>query len=153
MTRAPTTRSARGSGDYTCVGLDNETYPDLGYCGVPPPTDLGTSCTTADTCDGDVCSSVLAFSCSLACGDLALCGDEGLCVSFASGAPAGEEDICMARCSAADATGDAECAAKNPDTICRALIDGAPALCAPPCTRGIGCPTGRTCDANSGRCL
>ena len=139
-------------GDFRCVGLADEAIPELGFCAEPPALDIGATCTSSVTCQGELCSVVLAGSCTQPCGGLSLCPPEALCISFTRGAPAGEEDICLRRCSGPDAAGDDECADRNPATICRALLTSGPALCAPPCTVGVGCPTGRTCDPASGRC-
>jgi hypothetical protein len=139
--------------ELRCVALGDEAAPQLGFCAQPPVADVGTTCTSSVSCMGGVCSTVLGGSCTQGCGGLALCAADGLCISFTGGVPPGEEDICMQRCASPDAAGDQECAARNPNTICRALLTTGPALCAPPCTVSIGCPTGRTCDPQSGRCM
>lgn len=140
-------------GDLTCVNFADPNLPNLGFCGEAPAPDIGVTCTSSTTCSHELCSQVLAGSCTQTCGGgLSLCPPEAICISFTGGAPVGEEDICMSRCTSPDATGDVECAARNPATICRALLTMGPALCAPPCTLGVGCAPGKTCDPASGRC-
>lgn len=144
-------------GDYECLNLNNEDFPEIGFCVDPPAMDIGTTCTSSTTCSGEVCSTLLGGYCSATCGGggLDLCAADSLCITFGAGAPPGEESICMLRCSSPDMTGDAECQTRSPNTICRALLPnpGDPALCAPPCTMGVGCAMGLTCDPGTGRCM
>ncbi len=140
-------------GTYTCVDFADPNLPGLGFCAEAPAMDIGTTCTSSTTCTGELCSQILAGSCSQAFGGgLSLFPPEALFISFTAGAPVGEEDICMSRCSGADAMGDMECAARNPNTICRDLLTMGPSLCAPPCTTGVGCAPPAMCDPVSGRC-
>jgi hypothetical protein len=120
-----------------------------GVCLVPI-TDLATACQNASECQGGYCAAELGGQCSQQCGVSFTCGQtEGLCVFGQNISP-----LCARTCSAA-VTGDPECAAINPGTICENL--GSPQqplnLCFPRCAMDADCGAPpATCNTGTGHC-
>lgn len=139
--------------DLECVPLGVPDLPELGACSFAPAYDVGTTCTSSTTCQGELCAQVLLGSCSQPCATgQSLCEPGAICVGV-TGAPMGEEELCMQRCASPDATGDAECQMRNPVSVCRALLGPMnPPICTPPCNLQFGCQPGTMCNPASGRC-
>ncbi len=136
-----------------CTALGNFVCDDLGdpnagfgLCLIAPPafTDIGNSCQLPADCQGAVCSTTLANSCSSSCDGLQPCAAGSLCVN------AGVEGaICAATC-AFGAAGDAFCSGRNANTVCENI--GGPEICIPRCQANADCPSG-VCNMMTGHCL
>ncbi len=135
-------------GNYTCDDLGT---PANGYgvCLQPPPnfTDIGNSCTTPSTCQGNLCSQTLAGSCSAMCSGLANCPANSYCLNLPQ-----EGLSCAEGCTHNGTTGDdAFCQGRNANTVCENLGSTTPiGVCIPACMDSTQCGTGMTC--TNGHC-
>jgi hypothetical protein len=135
-------------GNYVCDDLGDATR-GFGVCLQPKPnySDLGTSCTAPNTCQGNFCSQTLAGSCSAMCGGLANCPVDSYCLDLPTEGPS-----CAQGCTHNGTTGDdAYCRGRNANTICENLGSTTPiGICIPACMDATQCQAGQTC--NNGHC-
>ncbi|MEW6430911.1 MAG: hypothetical protein AB1730_05325 [Myxococcota bacterium] len=167
---------------YLCLSLtrpDGGRTPD-GICLPPPPpapTTVGQPCTATSACDnggttfGECLTEVVTLGdggtapsgfpggyCTLAnCQDDSDCGPAGagVCLRVTNDPNAPLQTLCFAACTGAGA-GQSTC---RTGYVCQAfsLADGGSSTdgyCDPRCDApGGGCPTGRTCNTNTGYCM
>ncbi|MBK6684034.1 MAG: hypothetical protein IPG45_06135 [Deltaproteobacteria bacterium] len=138
------------SGNYVCV--DAGANPnEVGLCLSPVPgfNDIGNTCTTNPNCMGNLCSQVLAGSCSYACGGLSQCPAQSVCLNAPQEGP-----ICVSECTFG-AAGDTFCSGRNPMTICETLgtAPNTVDVCIPRCTQDAECGNPpATCNTATGHC-
>lgn len=136
------------AGNFTCTDV-GQTPGQIGLCFDPVPAfnDVGNSCTANPNCMGNLCSQILAGSCSYACDGLAQCPTGSVCLNAPQEGP-----ICVSECTFG-AAGDTFCSGRNPMTICETLgtAPNTVDVCIPRCTQDAECGT-TTCNTTTGHC-